>query len=55
MKEDENLEVYFGPVRIFPNVSKIFEWFIFRQILKFMKAFFSKQECGCTKGYGTRC
>ena len=39
---------------ILPNMSKIIECFIFKQISNFMEPFFSKQQCGFRKGYNTQ-
>ena len=41
-------------VNILPNVSKVFERFLFKQISNFMEPFFSEQQCGLRKGYSTQ-
>ena len=40
----------YRPVSILPNVSKIFEQCIFRQINEYMDVFLSKHQCGFRKG-----
>ena len=35
-------------------MTKIFAWFLFKQISDFMEPFFSKQQCGFCKGYSTQ-
>ena len=43
----------YRPVSILPNVSKIFERCMFRQINEYMDVFLSKHQCGFRKGYST--
>ena len=42
------------PVSVLPNVSKIFERIIFRQISNYIESFLSKYQCGFRKGYNTQ-
>ena len=44
----------YRPVSILPNISKIFESCIFRQLFNFMDQFFSKYQRGFRKGYSTQ-
>ena len=44
----------YRPVRILPNVSKIFERCMFRQIKEYMDMFLSKHQCFFRKGYSTQ-
>ena len=44
----------YRPVSILPNVSKIFERCMFRQINEYMDVFLSKHQCGFRKGYSTQ-
>ena len=53
-KGDENSKESYRPVSILPNISKIFERFLFKQISNFMEPFFSKQQYGLRKGYSTQ-
>ena len=41
-------------ITILPNISKIFERCIFRQLSNFMNQFLSKYQCGFCKGYNTQ-
>ena len=50
-KGDKNLKENYRPVSILPNISKIFERFLFKQISNFMEPFFSQQQCRFWKGY----
>ena len=42
------------PVSILPNVSKIFERCMFREINEYMDVFLSRHQCGFRKGYSTQ-
>ena len=53
-KGDKNSKENYRPVSILPNISKIFEQFLFKQISNFIEPFFSKQLCGFCKGYNMR-
>ena len=44
----------YRPVSILPNVSKIFERCMFRQINEYMNVFLSRHQCGFRKGYSTQ-
>ena len=44
----------YRPVSILPNMLKIFERCIFRQLYSFMLEFLSKYQCGFRKGYSTQ-
>ena len=51
---NRNSKDNYRPVTIFPNMSKIFERCIFRQLYSFMLEFLSKYQCGFRKGYSTQ-
>ena len=53
-KGDRNSKDNYMPVSILPNISKIFERCIFRQLYSFMFEFLSKYQCGFRKGYSTK-
>ena len=53
-KGDRYSKDNYRPVSILPNVSKIFERCIFRQINEYMDVFLSKHRCGFRKGYSTQ-
>ena len=53
-KGDRNSKDNYMPVSILPNISKIFERCIFRQLYSFMFEFLSKYQCGFRKGYSTQ-
>ena len=50
-KERDRNFIDHRPVSILSNISKIFEWCMFRQISSFMDSYLSKQQCGFRKGY----
>ena len=43
----------YRPVSMLPNMSMIFERYMFRQINEYMDVFLSKHQCGFRKGYST--
>ena len=45
-KGDKKCKNNYRPVSILPNMSKIFERIIFRQISNYMESFLSKYQCG---------
>ena len=53
-KGDRNSKDNYRPVSILPNISKIFERCIFRQLFNFMDQFLPKYQCGFHKGYSTQ-
>ena len=53
-KGDRNSKDNYRPVSILPNISKIFERCIFRQLSNYMDQFLSKFQCGFRKGYSTQ-
>ena len=53
-KGDRDSKDNYRPVSILPNISKIFERCIFRQLSNFMDQFLSKYQCGFRKGYSTQ-
>ena len=50
-KGGRNSKDNYRPVRILPNMSKIFQRSIFRQLCCFMLKFLSKYQCGFRKDY----
>ena len=44
----------YRPVRILPNLSKIFEKHIFKQMSHFFENILSKYQCGFRKGFSTQ-
>ena len=53
-KEEKYSKDNYRSVSILPNVSKIIERRIFRQINEYMDLFLSKHQCGFRKGYSTQ-
>ena len=53
-KGDRNSKENYGPVSIFPNISKIFERCMFCQISSSIDSYLSKQQYGFRKGYSTQ-
>ena len=51
---DRNSKDNYRPVSMLPNMSKIFEQCIFRQLYSFMLELLSKYQCSFRKGYSTR-
>ena len=49
-KSDRNSKDNYRPVSILPNMSKIFQRCIFRQLYSFTLEFLSKYQCGFRKG-----
>ena len=50
-KGDRDSKDNYRPVNVLPNMSKIFERCIFRQLYSFMLELLSKYKCGFRKGY----
>ena len=53
-KGDKECKNNYRLVIILPNMSKIFERIIFRQISNYMESFLSKYQCGFRKGFSTQ-
>ena len=53
-KGDRNSKENYRPVSILPNISKIFEQSMFRQISSSMDSYLSKQQCRFRQGYSTQ-
>ena len=53
-KGDRNSKDNYRPVSLLPNLSKIFERCMFRQLYNFMLEFLSKYQSGFRKDYSTQ-
>ena len=53
-KGEKECKNNYRPVSILPNMSKIFERIIFRQISNYMESFLSKYQCDFRKGFSTQ-
>ena len=53
-KGDINSKDNYRPVSILPNISKIFERYIFRQLSSFIDQLLLKYQCSFRKGYSTQ-
>ena len=53
-EEDRDLKDNYRPVSILPELSKIFEKLLFKQISMFIDLLLSKFQCGLRKGYGAQ-
>ena len=53
-KGDTNSKDNYRPVSILPNISKIFQRCIFRQLSNFMDQFLPKYQCGFRRGYSAQ-
>ena len=52
--ESKNSKENYRPISILPNISKIFEKLMFKQMAAFMDQYFSKFQCGFRKGYSVQ-
>ena len=53
-EEDRGLKDNYRPVSILPEISKIFEKLLFKQITMLIDSLLSKFQCGLRKGYGAQ-
>lgn len=53
-KEDRTDKCNYRPVSILPNISKIFEKCLYKQIEAFFQPIFNKQQCGFRRGFSTQ-
>ena len=53
-KEDPNHKTNYRPISLLPQISKIFEKFLYRQIEDFSNKILSPKLCGFRKGYSTQ-
>ena len=53
-KGKKDIKENYRPVRILPNLSKIFEKWMFEQMSQFFENIFSKYHCGFRKGFSTQ-
>ena len=53
-KGDRMAKENYRPVSILPNISKLFEKCIFKQLYRFFDKIFSPYQCGFRKGYNTQ-
>ena len=54
MKGDKECKTNHRSVSVLPNMSKILERIIFRQISNYMESFLSRYQCGFRKGFSTQ-
>ena len=53
-KESRTVKDNFYPVSILPNLSKVFERYLYKQFLQILDNIFSKKQCGFRKNYGAQ-
>ena len=53
-KGDRNSETNYRPVSILPNVSKIYERFLYKQMSKFFHKILSRYQCSFRKGFNSQ-
>ena len=53
-KDDTNDKANYSPISILPNLSKVYERFMYNQIFPFFDAVFSKFQCGFRKGFNAK-
>ena len=53
-KGDRNSETNYMPVSILPNVSKIYERFLYKQMSKFFHKILSRYQCSFRKGFNSQ-
>ena len=54
-KGHRNSEINYRPVSILPNLSKIYERCLYKQLPKFFDKILSKYQCGFRKGFNSQC
>ena len=53
-KGKKDMKENYRPVSILPNLSKIFEKLVFKEMSQFFDKIFSKYQCGFRKGFSTQ-
>ena len=53
-KDDKTDKTNFRPIRVLPNLSKIYERFMQNQMYPYLNQIFSKYQCGFRKGYNAQ-
>ena len=53
-KDSKNLKDNYQPFSILPDISKIYERFMFKQISEYFDSLFSKYQCGFRKGFSSQ-
>ena len=53
-KGKKDIKGNYRPVSILPNLSKVFEKLMFKQMSQFFQNIFSKYQCGFRKGFSTQ-
>ena len=50
-KDSKSKKEHYRPISALPNISKIYERFLFKQISEYFEQFLSKYQCGFRKGF----
>ena len=50
-KDSKSEKDHYQPIGLLPNISKIYEKFLFKQISEYFEQFLSKYQCGFRKGF----
>ena len=53
-KDSKSKKDHYRPISDLPNISKIYERFLFKQILEYFEEFHSKYQCGFRKGFSAQ-
>ena len=53
-KDSKSKKDHYRPISVLPNISKIYERFVFKQISEYFEQFFSKYQCGFRKGFSAQ-
>ena len=53
-KDSKSKKDNYRPISVLPNISKIYERFLFKQISKYFEQFLSKYQCGFRKGFSAQ-
>ena len=53
-KDSKSKKDHYRPISVLPNISKIYERFLFKQISEYFEQFLSKYQCGFRKGFSAQ-
>ena len=53
-KDSKSKKDHYWPTSVLPNISKIYERFLFKQISEYFEQFLSKYQCGLRKGFSAQ-
>ena len=53
-KDSQSKKDHYRLISVLPNISKIYEWFYFKEISEYFEQFLSKYQCGFRKGFSAQ-